>query len=142
MVAKEPNVPVSYLNKSQKYKITLVDPAPLMRNSDFIQYRTFVRISFDDEEQRTNPVACWQLWKENQGLRDLRQRGETVLAVECVGQHQEGSDGHGQRQIQVEQKSFEGSVLPGLPHEPLEHRNAVFLYVSIFCRPISPGQRE
>lgn len=81
MVAKESNLPVSYLNKGQKYKVTLVDPTPPMTNSDVIQYRTFVRISFDDEEQRTNPAACWQLWKENQGLRDLRQHGETVLAV-------------------------------------------------------------
>ena len=79
-----------------------------MIRSDVIQYRTYVRISFNDEEQKANTAACWQGWKEGRGLRELRQGGRTVFAVEYVGQHWEGSDDQDQLQIQVEQKSFDG----------------------------------
>ena len=108
MIGKDRNAPVSYLNKGQVYNITMVDLTPPMIRSDLIQYRTFVRISFDDEEQKSNAAACWQLWKEGRGLREIRQRGRTVFAFEYVGQHREGSDDHDQLQIQVEQKSFDG----------------------------------
>ena len=106
MVEKAREAPVSYLNKGQEYKITVVDRAPPTISSDSIQYRTFVRVSFDDEEQKKNTAACWQLWEEGRGLRESTRRGGKLLAVEFMGQKQKESSG--QHQMRFEQTSFDG----------------------------------
>lgn len=106
MVERAIEVPVSYLNKGQTYNVTVVDRASPMINSDLIQYRTFVRVSFDDDERKTNIAACWQFWKEGRGLSESHRHGGKLLAVECVGRYQGGNNDHDKCQIQVEQMSF------------------------------------
>lgn len=107
MVKHWREVPISYLNKGQAYNLTVVDSNPPMVGSEPLQYRTYVRVSFEEEEQRSKPAACWQLWKEGRGMSESHQRGGKLLAVEYVDPHQGGED-HKPRQIQVEHTSFDG----------------------------------
>ncbi|EPS29934.1 hypothetical protein POX_b03048 [Penicillium oxalicum] len=107
MVKHPREVPISYLNKGQAYNLTVMDSNPPMMGSEPLQYRTYVRVSFEEEEQRSKPAACWQLWKEGRGMSESHQRGGKLLAVEYVDSHQ-GGDDHKHRQISVEHTSFDG----------------------------------
>lgn len=107
MVKHKREIPISYLNKGQAYNMTVIDSNPPMSSTEPVKYRTFVRISFDEDEQRTKPAICWQLWKEGRGLSESHQRGGKLLAVEYVDPLQ-GGDSNKHRQIQIEQMSFDG----------------------------------
>ncbi|CAI7678062.1 unnamed protein product [Penicillium pancosmium] len=77
--------PVSYLNKGQVYHLRVVDPTPsAVYTSESTQYRTFVRISFDEEQQRSDPATYWQLWKSARGLN---KSDDKLKAVEYVGEN-------------------------------------------------------
>ncbi|KAJ5887961.1 hypothetical protein N7495_008002 [Penicillium taxi] len=107
MVKSKKEIPISYLNKGQAYNLTVLDSTP-PNTSEQLRYRTFVRVSFEDEEQRSRPAACWQLWKEGRGTSEAHQRGGKLLAVEYVDPLQSNGDDHKNRQIQIEQMSFDG----------------------------------
>ncbi|KAJ5760943.1 hypothetical protein N7520_008099 [Penicillium odoratum] len=107
MVKHVREIPVSYLNKGQTYNLQVVDSNPPMPSSGPLRYRTFVRVSFEEEEQRLKPSACWQLWKEGRGTSEAHQRGGKLLAVEYVDPLQ-GGDDNKHRQLQIEQMSFDG----------------------------------
>ncbi|KAE8145145.1 CP2 transcription factor-domain-containing protein [Aspergillus avenaceus] len=109
MVRDQNEVPVSYLNKGQAYSVFVVDstPPPPM-NGQPVKYRTYVRVSFQDKEQRSKPAACWQLWKEGRGLNEAHQRGGKLQAVEYVDPIQGGVDDQKNRQVQLESSSFDG----------------------------------
>ncbi|KAJ5555923.1 hypothetical protein N7513_003565 [Penicillium frequentans] len=107
MVKHAQEVAISYLNKGQSFNLSITDSTPQIAQEGPIQYRTFVRVSFEDEEQRSRPAACWQLWKQGRGTSEIHQRGGKLLAVEYVGPLQSGGDDN-QCQMQVEQVSFDG----------------------------------
>lgn len=107
MVKHAREIPVSYLNKGQAYNLQVVDSQPPIPSSGPLRYRTFVRVSFEEEEQRLKPASCWQLWKEGRGTSEAHQRGGKLLAVEYVDPLQ-GGDEHKHRQLQIEQMSFDG----------------------------------
>lgn len=109
MVESADEIPISYLNKGQVYDITVMDLRPPMITPEPLQYRTFIRISFDIEEQRLNPAACWQMWEDSRGMSEAQQRGSEPLAIEFV---------------------------PGLLSRAVAPKAAVFPYNSIFCPPI------
>jgi len=108
MVKHKREIPVTYLNKGQAYNLTVMDTGPPIINTEPIRYRTFVRVSFEDNEQRLKPASCWQLWKEGRGTNEAHQRGGKLQAVEYVDPVQGGGDNHTTRQIQVESMSFDG----------------------------------
>ena len=108
MVKHARDAPISYLNKGQAYNLTVMDSRPPMVSSESIRYRKFVRVSFEEEEQRSKPSTCWQLWKEGCGLNEAHHRGGKLLAVEYVDPIQAGGDDHRHRRIQVEYASFDG----------------------------------
>jgi hypothetical protein len=108
MVKNVREIPVTYLNKGQAYNLSVMDSSPPVASSRPIRYRTYVRISFEEEEQRARPSACWQLWKEGRGSSEAHQRGGKLLAVEYVDPLQGGGDAHKQRQVQVERLSVDG----------------------------------
>lgn len=105
MVKHNREIPVSYLNKGQAYNLTVMDSTPPMANEP-LRYRTFVRVSFEEEEQRLKPASCWQLWKEGRGTTEAHQRGGKLLAVEYVDPAL--NEDHKHRQLQIEQMSFDG----------------------------------
>lgn len=108
MVKHADEIPVTYLNKGQAYSISVVDTSPPPPGAQPRKYRTYIRVSFEDEQQRFKPSTCWQLWKEGRGSSEAHQRGGKLLAVEYVNPNQ-GADGNqSQRQIELEKASFDG----------------------------------
>ncbi|KAI0107407.1 CP2 transcription factor [Hypoxylon sp. NC0597] len=108
MIKHADEIPVTYLNKGQAYSLAVVDTAATMPIAPGTKYRTFVRISFEDEQQRQKPGVCWSLWKEGRGTNEAHQRGGKLQAVEYVeaGQPAEGDDKR--TRIELETASFDG----------------------------------
>ena len=120
MIRHVDEIPVTYLNKGQAYAVSIRDSMALGPAQGPIKYRTVIRISFEDEQQRQRPSACWQLWKEGRGLAEAHQRGGKLQAVEYVDAHQ-GSDDDAQRpHVELDKASFDcfsvtWSPSPGSP---------------------------
>jgi hypothetical protein len=116
MIKQPDEVPVTYLNKGQAYSISLVDTAPHQAPTSALKYRTFIRISFEDEQQRQRPAACWQLWKEGRGTNEAHQRGGRLQAVEFVDPSQVGGgEVQGRPRVELESSSFDGFVVTWTP---------------------------
>ncbi|KAJ2904108.1 hypothetical protein MKZ38_008826 [Zalerion maritima] len=110
MIRHADEIPVTYLNKGQAYSLSVVDTAsatgaPIVPGT---QYRTYIRVSFEDDQQRQKPGVCWSLWKEGRGTNEAHQRGGKLQAVEFVeaGQPAEGDDKR--TRIELESASFDG----------------------------------
>ncbi|TPX18143.1 uncharacterized protein E0L32_002652 [Thyridium curvatum] len=117
MIKHADEIPVTYLNKGQAYSLSIIDTASTLPIIPGTRYRTYVRVSFEDEQQRQKPGVCWSLWKEGRGTNEAHQRGGKLQAVEYVeaGQPAEGDDKR--TRIELESSSFDGfSVLwtPGI----------------------------
>jgi hypothetical protein len=116
MIKHADEIPVTYLNKGQAYTISLVDTAPVQNASTPVKYRTFIRISFEDEQQRQRPASCWQLWKEGRGTNEAHQRGGRLQAVEFVDPSQVGGgDMQGRPKIELDSASFDGFCVTWSP---------------------------
>lgn len=103
MVKSAEEIPISYLNKGQTYGLMIMDLAPPETDPQQpLRYRTSVRITFDDEGQRSDPALYWRLWKEGRGMDEARQEGKGLTAVEYAPADGENS------QIQMEQVSVDG----------------------------------
>ncbi|KIW11131.1 hypothetical protein PV08_10431 [Exophiala spinifera] len=117
MVRHADEIPITYLNKGQAYTMSIWDQTPPMTqlpgNTPF-QYRTYVRVSFEDEQQRARPGSCWQLWKEGRGSNEAHQRGGRLLAVEYV-EPELGDDELRKAQVQLEKASFDGFAVTWFP---------------------------
>ncbi|KAI4167287.1 MAG: hypothetical protein LQ343_007331 [Gyalolechia ehrenbergii] len=107
MVKHADEIPVTYLNKGQAYAITIVDTLGVTSSPTPIKYRTVVRISFEDQQQRQRPAACWQLWKEGRGLAEAHQRGGKLQAVEYVDPNQGGDLQTKRPRAELERSSFD-----------------------------------
>ncbi|KLU84803.1 hypothetical protein MAPG_03839 [Magnaporthiopsis poae ATCC 64411] len=117
MIKHADEIPVTYLNKGQAYSLSIVDTQPTIPIVPGTRFRTFVRVSFEDEQQRQKPGVCWSLWKEGRGTNEAHQRGGKLQAVEYVeaGQPAEGDDKR--TRTELESSSFDGfSVIwtPGI----------------------------
>jgi hypothetical protein len=115
MVKHAKEMPVTYLNKGQAYNLAVLNSNPPLVSSELHRDRTFVRVSFEEEEQRSKPAACWQLWKEGRGSHEAHQHGGRLMAVECVDQLQGRGDDYKQCQVRIEQSSFDGFCVTWTP---------------------------
>jgi hypothetical protein len=107
MIKHADEIPVTYLNKGQAYTLNVHDTRS--KPGAHVQYRTFVRVSFEDEQQRQKPAACWQLWKEGRGTNEAHQRGGRLQAVEYVESGQVGNtEDPSKPRIELECASFDG----------------------------------
>ena len=128
MIKHMDEIPITYLNKGQAYTLNIVDTRPSASISGPTTYRTFVRISFEDEQQRLRPAACWQLWKEGRGTNESHQRGGKLQAVEFVDPNQSGVGELSMRSpIELEYASFDGFAVrwTPLPNTPADCSVAV-----------------
>jgi hypothetical protein len=92
MIRHSDEIPVTYLNKGQAYSIAIKDTTGANPGGAIPTYRTFIRISFEDEQQRQRPAQCWQLWKEGRGTSEAHHRGGRLQAVEFVDPNQQTGD--------------------------------------------------
>lgn len=116
MIKHADEIPVTYLNKGQAYSIQIVDTAPVQLPALSARYRTYIRISFEDEQQRQRPAACWQLWKEGRGTNEAHHRGGRLQAVEFVDPTQVGGlDNTSKPKIELESASFDGFCVTWSP---------------------------
>lgn len=115
MIKNRDEIPVTYLNKGQAYNLSITDTHAMMPVAPGTKFRTFVRISFEDREQRQKPGVCWSLWKEGRGANEAHQRGGKLQAVEYVeaGQPSEGDDKR--TRVELESSSFDGFSVTWTP---------------------------
>ncbi|KAH0356628.1 hypothetical protein KCU81_g876, partial [Aureobasidium melanogenum] len=113
MVKTADEIPVTYLNKGQAYTLNVHDTAPQHSVVGQLKYRTFVRVSFEEDSQRARPGACWQLWKEGRGTNEAHQRGGRLQAVEFVDQNQ--SNDLNRPKLELESSSFDGFCVTWSP---------------------------
>ena len=107
MIRRPDEIPMTYLNKGQAYTLSIVDSTPSPPSSTPAKYRTVIRISFEDEQQRQKPSACWQLWKEGRGLAESHHRGGKLQAVEYVDPHPGAEDDPRRPKLELEKTSFD-----------------------------------
>ncbi|KAF2758274.1 hypothetical protein EJ05DRAFT_383029 [Pseudovirgaria hyperparasitica] len=109
MIKSADEIPITYLNKGQAYSVRIKDSTPGQASSVPNRYRTFIRVSYEDEQQRQRPGSCWQLWKEGRGTSEAHQRGGRLQAVEFVESTQAGgAEITGRPSIELESSSFDG----------------------------------
>ncbi|KAJ4255010.1 hypothetical protein NW762_009814 [Fusarium torreyae] len=115
MIKHADEIPITYLNKGQAYSLSVADTNATMPVAPGTKYRTFVRVSFEDEQQRARPGVCWGLWKEGRGTNEAHQRGGKLQAVEYVeaGQPAEGDDKR--TRVELESSSFDGFCVTWTP---------------------------
>lgn len=117
MTRHSDEIPITYLNKGQAYTMSIFDTSPpVPQPNTILKYRTYVRVSFEDEQQRARPGACWQLWKEGRGSNEAHQRGGRLLAVEYVDPNQGGDDDLRKSQIELEKASYDGFAVTWYPN--------------------------
>ncbi|EDN95155.1 hypothetical protein SS1G_11030 [Sclerotinia sclerotiorum 1980 UF-70] len=108
MIKQADEIPVTYLNKGQAYSVSVMDTGLTQPLQPGTRYRTFVRISFEDEQQRQRPASCWQLWKEGRGTNEAHQRGGKLQAVEYVESTQPGESDDKRTRVELDTASFDG----------------------------------
>jgi hypothetical protein len=116
MVRRSDEIPITYLNKCQAYTMSIFDTTPpLLQPNVALKYRTYVRVSFEDEQQRANPGAYWKLWKAGRGLNEAHQRDGKLLAVEYIDPNLLEVDESHKSQVQLETASFDGFDVTWFP---------------------------
>ena len=115
MVRHPDDIPITYLNKGQAYSLSIADTQPLGPSLGLVKYRTVIRISFEDEQQRQRPSACWQLWKEGRGLAESHLRAGRLQAVEYVDPNQGGDDQTKRSRVELETASFDSFSVTWTP---------------------------
>lgn len=115
MVKHADEIPITYLNKGQAYSLSVVDTNGTVPIQPGTKYRTFVRVSFEEEEQRQKPSVCWGLWKEGRGTNEAHQRGGKLQAVEYVEAGQPADSDDKRPRIEVESSSFDGFCVTWTP---------------------------
>ncbi|KAJ5666885.1 hypothetical protein N7462_011294 [Penicillium macrosclerotiorum] len=94
--------PVTYLNKGNSYVINIADSRPSDMNSGALEYRTHIRVTFEAEEQRSNPTIAWQLWKA------LRGQNGVSLGVEFDDVSQNATDNETAPRVRIEKVYTDG----------------------------------
>ena len=67
---KSQDIPKTYLNRGQVYKVTIRDTGGHEDPIGPGKYHTCLRIAFDDDDLRKIPSASWKLWKDRRGAQE------------------------------------------------------------------------
>lgn len=97
----------SYLNRGQTYTLNTLSCVTSSRSR---QYRTFVRVSFENEDQRSNSASSWQLWIDSRGSSEAHLESRALLAVELAVEyiHPASAEAKADYDIQLEKTSVDG----------------------------------
>lgn len=107
MIHSPNDTPITYLNKGQRYSLTIADSRPTTEHTILTQYRTSIRISFDAIQHASNPVSCWSLWK-TRSSSSTQGSDRKPHAVELVELNQNES---GAPNYDVERVSLDGFTI-------------------------------
>ena len=107
MIKHADEIPITYLNKGQTYSLVVIDTDATGSVAPGTKYRTFVRVSFEKDEQRQKPGVCWGIWKEGRGTNEA-QRGGKLQAVEYVESGQSAKTDERKTKMELESFSFDG----------------------------------
>ncbi|KFY94789.1 hypothetical protein V500_03054 [Pseudogymnoascus sp. VKM F-4518 (FW-2643)] len=88
---------------------------PILPVSVGTRYRTSLRISFEDEQQRQRPASCWQLWKEGRGISKAPRQGGKLHAIEYVDATQQADSDDKRTRVELETASFDGFSIVWAP---------------------------
>ncbi|KAK2849610.1 hypothetical protein FQN49_005585, partial [Arthroderma sp. PD_2] len=116
MIKDPDEIPITYLNKGQAYSLNIFDTAAMNTHRRPTKYRTYVRVSFEEEEQRSRPAGCWQLWQEGRGANEAHHRAGKLLAVEHVDPNQGGDGEIRHQQVKLEKEFFDGFYVTWTPN--------------------------
>jgi hypothetical protein len=112
MIGTADEIPVTYLNKGRAYSVSIIDTAPALPGPTPAQYRTSIRISFEDGQQGQRSTNRWRLWKEGRGTPEAHQRGGKLQGVEYVEAGHATEDDSQETRASLETASLDGfSVL-------------------------------
>ncbi|KAI0439553.1 CP2 transcription factor-domain-containing protein [Xylaria telfairii] len=115
MIKHAEEIPVTYLNKGQAYSLSIVDTSSTSPAPPGTKFRTYIRISFEDEQQRQKPGVCWSLWKEGRGTNEAHHRGGKLQAVEYVEAGQPVDADDRRTRVELESASFDGFCVTWTP---------------------------
>lgn len=121
MVKSVNDIPITYLNKGQVYELSIVDTSGFDTYQPSTKYRTFVRVSFDEEKPRQVPSAYWGLWEKSRGANDAHEKSDKLVAIEYAEASQRAGFGHKCPQIEVESLTLDGFCIlwsPGARRYP------------------------
>jgi hypothetical protein len=107
-------IPATYLNKGQAYSVSVTDMAPTKAGPIPGQYRTSIRISFEDWQQGKALATRWQIWKEGLGAVEALQRGAELHGVEYIAAKQVAGDGRKDADVRLERASVDGFSSSGI----------------------------
>ena len=116
MIKQSDEIPLTYLNKGQAYAISINDSTGFGLSPHPVRYRTVIRISFEDEEHRQRPSACWQLWKEGRGLAEAHLRDGRLQAVEYVDPNHGADPESRHSRVDLEMASFDSFAVTWSPN--------------------------
>lgn len=114
MIKHADEIPITYLNKGQAYSLTIIDQEPHTPRAPDTVLRTVIRVSFEDEQQRSKPATCWQLWKEGRGTNEAHQRGGKLQAVEYV-ESTHATETDARARVNLDTASFDGFSVTWTP---------------------------
>lgn len=107
MIREKNEAPMTYLNRGKIYLLSVVDKARPTMHTQNIIYRTSIRVLFGEGEQRSDPVAYWEIWKRNRGSSKGYNRTGNYQAIEYVDPT-EVINGDGQQQMGLESTALNG----------------------------------
>lgn len=110
MLRHSRDIPVTYLNKRQSYTVSVVDKSPAVQNPEVKQYRTTVRIAFDEEGQRRSAPTCWRLWKDGRGTLESGGDPDKLRAIDYEPTETRNANekkANSSTSFQVEESSFD-----------------------------------
>ncbi|OJD24804.1 hypothetical protein ACJ73_03826 [Blastomyces percursus] len=116
MVKDPDEIPITYLDKDQAYTMSILDTAPMTSGAQPLKYRTFIHVSFEDDERRSKPASYWQLWKESRGFNEAHHRAGKLLTVEHVDLNPGGDIIPSQ--IHLETSNFDGFSFVSISSPP------------------------
>ena len=74
--------PLTYLNREQKYLISISDVTSSTIKS--ITCRVAIQVSFENNEQRQHPALCWEIWQSTHPKEKWAMEGKSSNGIEYV----------------------------------------------------------
>ena len=146
MVKSPEEIPLTYLNKSQAYvlSIQVVQPPVQQRDSQNVTYRSTIKILFDEQDSQTKVANYWKLWRDGRGITEAIERNaEKVRAIECDAAASDAAaenlrrNRHSVVPARIVAQAFDGFTIEWQPDQANNAINTLSTAVAIRCHFLS-----